>query len=35
MRKATVEHELGLKHKYDMERVNAEAIARAKADRYV
>jgi len=33
MRKSTIEHELGLKHKYDMERVEAEAIARARAER--
>uniref|UniRef100_A0A914XRN9 AAA+ ATPase domain-containing protein n=1 Tax=Plectus sambesii TaxID=2011161 RepID=A0A914XRN9_9BILA len=33
MRKATVEHELALKHKYDLERVEAETLARAKADR--
>jgi ATPase family AAA domain-containing protein 3A/B len=35
MRKSTIEHELGLKHKYDMERVEAEAIARARAERLV
>ncbi|VDP24679.1 unnamed protein product, partial [Onchocerca flexuosa] len=33
MRKATVEHELALKHKYDLEKVQAETHARAKAAR--
>ncbi|VDK79927.1 unnamed protein product [Litomosoides sigmodontis] len=33
MRKATIEHELALKHKYDLERVEAETYARAKAAR--
>lgn len=30
---ATIEHELALKHKYDLERVEAETYARAKAAR--
>ncbi|VDM21871.1 unnamed protein product [Wuchereria bancrofti] len=33
MRKATIEHELALKHKYDLEKVEAETNARAKAAR--
>ncbi|VDN02064.1 unnamed protein product [Thelazia callipaeda] len=33
MRRATVEHELALKHKYDLEKVEAETHARAKAAR--
>ncbi|CAG9529831.1 unnamed protein product [Cercopithifilaria johnstoni] len=33
MRKATIEHELALKHKYDLEKVEAETHARAKAAR--
>uniref|UniRef100_A0A0R3RPT7 AAA domain-containing protein n=1 Tax=Elaeophora elaphi TaxID=1147741 RepID=A0A0R3RPT7_9BILA len=33
MRKATIEHELALKHKYDLEKVEAETYARAKAAR--
>lgn len=30
---ATIEHELALKHKYDLEKVEAETYARAKAAR--
>lgn len=30
---ATIEHELALKHKYDLEKVEAETRARAKAAR--
>ncbi|KAK6103428.1 ATPase family AAA domain-containing protein 3B [Brugia pahangi] len=33
IRKATIEHELALKHKYDLEKVEAETNARAKAAR--
>ncbi|VDM41620.1 unnamed protein product [Toxocara canis] len=33
LRKATIEHELALKHKYDLEKVEAETRARAKAAR--
>lgn len=33
LRKATIEHELALKHKYDLEKVEAETHARAKAAR--
>lgn len=33
MRKATIEHELELRHKYDMKRVEAEMAARARTER--
>ncbi|GMT14447.1 hypothetical protein PFISCL1PPCAC_5744, partial [Pristionchus fissidentatus] len=33
LRKQTIEHELALKHKYDLEKVQAETLARAKAAR--
>lgn len=33
LRKATIEHELALKHKYDLEKIEAETRARAKAAR--
>ncbi|KAF8363218.1 atad-3, partial [Pristionchus pacificus] len=33
LRKQTIEHELALKHKYDLEKVQAETMARAKAAR--
>lgn len=33
LRKATIEHELQLRHKYDLERIEAEVRAKAKAAR--
>lgn len=33
LRKATIEHELQLRHKYDLERIEAEVKAKAKAAR--
>ncbi|CAI4224171.1 unnamed protein product [Auanema sp. JU1783] len=33
LRKATIEHELALKHKYELEKIEAETHARARADR--
>lgn len=33
MRKATIEHEMGLRHQNEMKRVEAEMLAKAKVDR--
>ncbi|VDN50643.1 unnamed protein product [Dracunculus medinensis] len=33
VRRATIEHELAVRHKYDLEKIEAEIHARAKADR--